>query len=190
MTPSHPPDRTPIRRWAKLRLWVGYAYLLCAVLLAGPQPIGVVVGLVLVLLGVTVRLLSSATLIKDAELCTSGIYSATRNPLYLGSALVGLAFAFLSGSLWFFIAFFAVLAPLYWWMIVLEEAYLNTLHPAAFAEYRRSVPRFLPRLSTLGNIPSTLDLSLLRKSREPSSAALILLLAAILLAWHRTWLTL
>ena len=182
------PDRSAIRHWAKLRLWVGYLYLLCAVVLARPLPIWTALGLLLVLAGIALRVVAAATLVKDTRLCTDGVYSLTRNPLYLGSALIGLGFASLTASLWFLLAFAVVLAPIYWRMIILEETYLTELHPDIFPSYRRSVPRFLPRLPNLRTLAAALDTAQLRETREISSAVLIALLVGILLAWHRSWL--
>ncbi len=182
------PDRSSIRRWAKLRLWAGYIYLALALVFAHPAPVGAGVGVVLTIVGISLRVIASATLIKDKQLCVSGIYAATRNPLYLGSATIGLGYAALSGSPWILAVFLLVLVPLYHRMIVLEEEYLTALYPEAFSEYCKSAPRFLPRLSALVEIRETLNAERLRRSKELHSAALILALAAILLAWHRTWL--
>ena len=129
-----PPDRTPIRRWAKLRLWIGYIYLLCAVILAQPQTVWAIVGVALVIIGAVVRLISSATLVKDRELCTEGIYSITRNPLYLGSAFAALGFAAMTSSIWFPAAFILILLPLYIRMIILEEKYLGELYPKSYPD--------------------------------------------------------
>ncbi|HDS30515.1 MAG TPA: isoprenylcysteine carboxylmethyltransferase family protein [Firmicutes bacterium] len=182
-----PPDRAPIKKWAKLRLWVGYLYILLAMIFAKPVFFWTIVGIILVIIGVIIRLIASGTLIKDSVLCTTGIYSATRNPLYLGSALIGLGFASLTSSLWFLAGFLFILSPLYWRMIKLEENYLSLLYPGTFDEYRKSVPAFLPRHSSMRSIPGTVDTNLLKKSRELTTSVIVIGLMVILVAIHALW---
>jgi protein-S-isoprenylcysteine O-methyltransferase Ste14 len=181
------PDRTAIRKWAKLRLWAGYIFIAFVLVFARPQLPWVIVGTILILIGIALRLIASATLVKDSILCTSGIYAVSRNPLYLGSSLIGLGFASLASSLWFVAAFLIILVPLYWRMIVLEEEYLLKLYPESFPEYRKSVPAFLPRLSAAVGLFSTLDFARLKSSREATSALLIAVIMLALLIIHPSW---
>lgn len=80
---------------------------------------------------------------KSAALVTSGVYSFTRNPMYLGMALVLLGWsAYLSSVL-------ALLGPILfaWYItrfqIIPEERVLDRLFGAAFADYRQRVRRWL-----------------------------------------------
>jgi hypothetical protein len=86
---------------------------------------------------------------KQATLVTTGPYSISRNPLYffslVGAIGLGLAtetftFAVLF-ALWFGLSYPAVIRA--------EERRLRELHGAAFEEYTRRVPRFVPRLDLL-----------------------------------------
>ena len=181
------PNRTNIRTWAKIRLWAGYLYVLAAIILAKPNPPFIIAGLFLILLGIMLRLLSAATLTKDTELVTWGIYSATRNPLYFGSSLIGLGFAFLASRWEFFAALFLILVPLYVRMILLEEKFLSELYPESTSAYFKVVPRFFPRLSRLGEIRKGLSWEKLLRSRELSSSAIIILAVILLLASHASW---
>ncbi len=189
-TEKTPPDRGPVKRWARIRLWASYLYLLAAVIFAQPTLAWTVVGVILVLAGASVRLVSAATLVKDAKLCTVGIYSITRNPLYLGSGLVALGFAALASNLWFLFlaAFILVLLPLHIRMITLEENYLRDLFPAELPLYLKTVPSLIPRLWPPVKLSGTLDRDRLRKNDELAATLRIVVLTAILLAWHRSWL--
>ncbi len=182
------PDRTPVKRWAKIRLWTGYLYILCAIIFARPLLVWAIVGFILVLLGVSVRLIASATLVKDKELVTHGIYSMTRNPLYLGSSLIALGFASMSSSLWILAACIFVLMPLYIRMISIEEKYLTKLFPGSYPAYLKSAPKFTPDLSKIGGIPGTLDKSLVKRNEELTTTILFIILSVILLVLHRSWL--
>jgi hypothetical protein len=180
------PDRGPVKRWAKLRLWAGYIYIAYALAYSRPELPWALAGLILIITGAAIRLVASATLVKDTRLCTDGIYSVTRNPLYLGSAIVGLGFASLATSEWMLGAYVLVLVPVYAYMIFLEEGYLGKLHGSAFDEYRKRTPRFFPRLSCI-SLKGTIDRVKLGKSREPYSTLLFLIIAALILFIHRTW---
>jgi Phospholipid methyltransferase len=83
---------------------------------------------------------------KNESLATSGPYSYTRNPLYLGSLAIGLGFAVAARSWWvgliLVLMFFAIYLP----VIRDEEAFLLRTFPE-FNEYARRVPRMLPRLT-------------------------------------------
>ena len=77
-----------------------------------------------------------------------GPYAWTRNPLYLGSFLLGLGFAIMSAKL-DCRALLIVLPSfvIYPNVIRKEEAHLQRLFPDEFREYCAKVPRFFPTLS-------------------------------------------
>ncbi len=180
------PDRTHVKRWAKIRLRAGYVYIALALIFASPQLAWTVVGLVLILSGIAIRLIASATLVKDKVLCVDGIYALTRNPLYLGSALIGLGFAMLAALDWLLGVYVLILVPVYIRMIFIEERFLSQLHPAEFEQYRKAVPRFFPSFE-IRKIRDTLNHERLVRSKELISALLFLVIAALILLIHRTW---
>jgi len=81
------------------------------------------------------------------DLVTGGIYAHTRNPMYVGNALILIGLAVASNS-WFTVA---VIIPLYLFtcmaIVAAEERYLRGRFGDAFDSYCRDVPRWLPRLS-------------------------------------------
>jgi protein-S-isoprenylcysteine O-methyltransferase Ste14 len=83
------------------------------------------------------------------DLVTEGIYSHTRNPMYVGNLLIMIGLAIASNS-W---ATIAVAVPLgcfmYASIVAAEEDYLAQRFGAAFREYCRDVPRWVPRLAGL-----------------------------------------
>jgi len=72
---------------------LGFAFALIYLWLAQPSAAMVAVGSIVIILGIGIRALASAQLRKNEELATSGPYSYTRNPLYLGSIIIGIGFA-------------------------------------------------------------------------------------------------
>src|SRR5215831_2331857 len=83
------------------------------------------------------------------DLVTEGIYSHTRNPMYVGNLLIMVGVAIASNS-WVTLA---VAVPLgifmYTSIVAAEEEYLQARFGAAFSAYCRDVPRWWPRLAGL-----------------------------------------
>ena len=83
------------------------------------------------------------------DLVTEGIYSHTRNPMYVGNLLIMIGLAIASNS-WVTIAVAVPLGCLMYASIVAaEEDYLQQRFGAAFRAYCRDVPRWWPRLAGL-----------------------------------------
>jgi protein-S-isoprenylcysteine O-methyltransferase Ste14 len=110
--------------------------------------------IVLGLAGAAVRVLGTAYLsaavvhssaMHGEHVVASGPYRYVRNPLYLGSWMLGLSIAILmppSGA-----AVFAVLLGVFYFRLILgEEAFLVGQAGASYLEYKRQVPRLIPRL--------------------------------------------
>jgi protein-S-isoprenylcysteine O-methyltransferase Ste14 len=150
-----------------------------------PHPAAIAWSLALVLPGLALRAAASGTVKKNRELAVTGPYAHTRNPLYLGSALIaaGFAVALFSWPVALLIAvgFAIIYAP----VIASEEHFLRATFPG-FDAYCRNVPRLIPRLTPAklneindlppGSAPVTSDapggfsLALYRHHREYNSA--------------------
>jgi protein-S-isoprenylcysteine O-methyltransferase Ste14 len=85
------------------------------------------------------------------DLVTGGIYAHSRNPMYVGNALILVGLAIASNS-WLSVA---VVIPLYLFtcmaIVAAEERYLRGRFGDAFDAYCRDVPRWLPRLAGIGS---------------------------------------
>jgi protein-S-isoprenylcysteine O-methyltransferase Ste14 len=79
----------------------------------------------------------------SAALVSTGVYSFTRNPMYLGMVLVLFAWAVFLSSLWSLLgpALFALYITRF--QIVPEERVLDGLFGASFAAYKQRVRRWL-----------------------------------------------
>ena len=82
-------------RW---RVRVGYPVAVLYWVLARPTLRSIVFGIALGAFGLAIRALAAGHLWKDQELAVTGPYASTRNPLYLGSALLAAAFAIAGNS--------------------------------------------------------------------------------------------
>ena len=132
-------------RIQRLRVPLGFAVAIAVLYLARPTGLTILAGLPVALCGATLRALAAGVIRKDAVLTTVGPYAWTRNPLYLGSSLLSLGFAVMSGS-WIALALLILpSAIVYPSVIRKEEAHLSSLFPGEFENYRARVPRFFPR---------------------------------------------
>jgi protein-S-isoprenylcysteine O-methyltransferase Ste14 len=96
--------------------------------------------------GVGLRAFAAGHLAKNQKLAMSGPYACTRNPLYLGSALMGAGFAVAGGNWILALACLVFFAVIYWPVIRREEDYLRREFGEAYDRYAQHVPLFLPCL--------------------------------------------
>ena len=78
-----------------------------------------------------------------SQLVVSGIYQITRNPMYLGLALLLAAWGVCLASLWSFIGLVVFILYISRFQIVPEERALTTLFGERYLEYCRRVRRWL-----------------------------------------------
>ena len=81
------------------------------------------------------------------SLCTSGPYSRTRNPLYIGNLFIYSGVVLLSGGIYMFhllaiVIFYFVFQ--YRMIISLEEEKLSSLFGQDYSKYKNNVPRIIP----------------------------------------------
>ncbi len=95
--------------------------------------------------GLLLRAWAAGTIHKEEDLTTSGPYAFTRNPLYLGSFLIGIGVTVAGGHwIWtaLFVAFFSVV---YARTMASEARRLTELFGERYRTYALHVPAFLPR---------------------------------------------
>jgi len=151
----------------RIRVPLGFAFALLYFWLARPTWHSIALGAVSIVPGLLVRALASGHVRKNEALATSGPYAYTRNPLYLGSLLIGIGFALAARSWWIggllVLMFFAIYLP----VIRGEEKFLRGQFPE-FDEYAQQVPRMLPRITParVGDDPGRFSVELYLKHRE------------------------
>jgi protein-S-isoprenylcysteine O-methyltransferase Ste14 len=153
----------------RIRVPLGFIFAVLYFWLARPTWRSMALGAVVVLPGLLIRALASGHVRKNEALAVSGPYAYTRNPLYLGSLLIGIGFAVAARSWWvglgLVIMFFAIYLP----VMRNEEAFLRQRFPE-FDEYARRVPRMFPRFVSSPNagneVSSGFSLELYLKHRE------------------------
>jgi protein-S-isoprenylcysteine O-methyltransferase Ste14 len=171
-------------RWQRIarriRVPLGFAFAVIYLWLAQPSGVSILIGCMVIALGLAIRAIASGQLRKNEALATSGPYSYTRNPLYLGSILIAIGFAIAARSIWIWIVLVLFFVAVYIPVIRSEEAFLRSKFPD-FELYARSVPRILPRWSG-ESVTSQFSRELYLKHREYNAlAGAVLMMLAIAL---------
>tara|TARA_B100000427_G_C15505826_1_gene593912 strand:+ start:1799 stop:2395 length:597 start_codon:yes stop_codon:yes gene_type:complete len=102
------------------------------------------------------------TKVGAESLCTSGPYSRTRNPLYIGNLIIYSGVVLLSGGVYLIPLFFLVLFYFvfqYSMIVSLEEEKLLKLFGKDYLQYKQNVPRIIPLIEPWHN----------NTKREPST---------------------
>lgn len=112
-----------------------------------------IIGIVFVITGMLVllpalikflRTRNTLITIKPANsLQTSGIYSVSRNPMYLGLLTLYIGMAFLKGNVWTFLFIPIVVLAVTYFVILKEERYLSRAFGIEYHEYRKKVRRWI-----------------------------------------------
>jgi protein-S-isoprenylcysteine O-methyltransferase Ste14 len=132
---------------ARWRVPLGFALGAAYLIFSRPSLPLLIVGGAVALAGIAVRARAAGHLEKNRRLATSGPYAHTRNPLYLGSLLIGGGFAIAGGRWILGLAFVGLFLLLYIPVMRRESDFLRREFPGLYDEYAASVPLFLPRLS-------------------------------------------
>lgn len=167
---------------------MGYVLALFVLWFARPTPRYVAIGGVVGLIGLWLRAYAAGHLHKQEVLTVTGPYAYTRNPLYLGSAILALGAGIATRS-WIsagiLVIYFAVV---YGMVMRREEGELLGHHGDAFQTYSNAVPLFLPRMSAAklpGANAGQFSLAQYRKNHEYQAGfGYLLLLIALLILWR------
>ena len=165
----------------RIRVPLGFLFAVLYFWLAQPTWRFLAFGAILIVPGLLIRALASGHVRKNEALATSGPYAYTRNPLYLGSLLIGIGFAMAARSWWVGIILVAMFFAIYMPVIRGEEKFLREKFPE-FEEYARNVPRMLPRITPVRSSDDGggFSLALYLKHREYNALLGALAMAAAL----------
>jgi len=172
----------------RIRVPLGFVFAVLYFWLARPRWSSIGLGVGVILPGLLLRALASGHVKKNEALASSGPYAYTRNPLYLGSLLIGIGFALAARSWWVGILLCAMFFAIYIPVIQGEEKFLRERFPE-FDEYARQVPRLFPQFETRESAaPAVFSTKLYLKHREYNATlgSVVLLLALIIrMIWFR-----
>jgi protein-S-isoprenylcysteine O-methyltransferase Ste14 len=149
-------------------------------ILAKPTSTSLNTGVFLIVVGEAIRIWSSGHIHKNQILTVTGPYSLTRNPLYVGSFILGTGFMIGMGVLWMGVAFLLFFASVYWFTIKWEEEKLKNEFSDDWEEYYGTVPRFLRVWSLPDYRSGEFSWSQVTKHKELQNASVVLIVYAIL----------
>ena len=173
----------------RIRVPAGFLFALLYLYFCQPSLLPLLLGGSLAAAGLVLRLWASGHIEKGRRLATQGPYGWTRNPLYLGSFLMGLGFSLASSVPWlmglFILLFLGIYLPVIW----LEEREMLEAFGQEYLRYRQRVSLFLPRHPSPSRQPPKPNPGADRNfqwrrvilNREHRSVVGVLLLAAIVL---------
>jgi protein-S-isoprenylcysteine O-methyltransferase Ste14 len=181
----------PAAFFVRWRVRLGYPLAIAVLWLAHPTPRSVAAGALVGATGLWLRAYAAGYLHKKETLTVTGPYAHTRNPLYLGSAILALG-AGLATYSWPAVAILLCYFALFYSIVMKrEERELRKIHGAAFDAYARSVPLFFPAATSskmsggAGHPAGAFSFAQYKKNHEWQAAAgFLLLLAALLLLWR------
>lgn len=121
-------------------------------------------------------------------LIDTGPFAYVRNPLYIGNILVWVGFAVAAGLFWLAPIVAALLAVEYHWIVRWEEQLLEVRLGAAYRDYRRRVPRWLPAAHRGGPsaVSASSAVSLRRTLFSERGTLVAIVVGYLLLIWLRT----
>jgi len=137
--------RNFLRLMQRIRVPLGFLVIPTMFILAHPSYGSMLVGVVISSAGLAMRAWASGYLRKNEKLATSGPYSYTRNPLYLGTLALGAGAAICTGNIWLVVLFAALYSVVYLPVMAAEVDTMRTKFPAEYGDYSRHVPLLLPR---------------------------------------------
>lgn len=174
------------QRW---RVPLGFAAAVVLIVWAHPRPLSLAIGLPIAALGVALRATAAGHIRKNDALATTGPYRFTRNPLYLGSTLLGVGFVIASDYWLLAVLAILLLVVVYLPVIRQEEQFLAERFGPAFHAYAARVPRLMPRFrGSYGGGGGTFSLALYRRHREYQALVGYCFLAIVLvLKWKLGW---
>lgn len=147
-TAKSKPERrggTWVQRW---RVPLGFLCGAAFMALARPEPLTLAVGGAVALLGLALRAWSAGHIRKNAQLATTGPYAHSRNPLYLGSFVLGIGFTVATGRpVLLGVVFAALFLGIYLPVMRVEAGTLAQLFGEPYVRYAGAVPLFVPRLT-------------------------------------------
>jgi protein-S-isoprenylcysteine O-methyltransferase Ste14 len=172
-------------RW---RVRLGYPLAIAVLYFSHPTPRSILLGALAGLIGLWVRAYAAGYLHKQEVLTVTGPYAYTRNPLYLGSAILALG-AGIGTRSWISALLLIVYFAMFYSIVMRREANeLHSRHGAPFEAYARAVPLFIPRLTAAklpGDSAGSFSLAQYKKNHEWQAAVgFLFLLLALLVIWR------
>jgi protein-S-isoprenylcysteine O-methyltransferase Ste14 len=154
-------------------------------------------GMVVALVGQGVRLITIGFEYihrggKDGQvyagrLVRGGVYGVTRNPMYVGNGLIAIGMTMLFGSPIGYVVLIPFFLFVYQAIVAAEEDYLRNKFGGEYADYERSVNRYLPTLSRVAESFAGMRFDWRRSIKKDLGTVVGLTIGLILIPVWRTY---
>ena len=136
-------DVMDIKKVRRVPLFIGAILL---VIFAKPEPMGMLVGMILIIAGEAIRIWAAGHLQKNEVLTVTGPYAYVKNPLYIGSILITTGFCILAGN----INLLAATTFMFCFHYIpykrkVEGDRLKRIFGDRYDDYDQKVPEYIPR---------------------------------------------
>lgn len=166
----------------RIRVPLGFLFAIVFLVFARPTLLSLAIGAVIAFVGVGIRAWASGHIRKAKVLAVSGPYARTRNPLYVGSLILGLGFTVAAGVWWLALLFCVLFLGIYLPVMRVEAEDMRRIFGADFDEYERNVPLLIPRVKVWRNTGEKFDFRLYLQYREYRAAIGAVVVVGILAA--------
>lgn len=163
-------SRTRATLIQRLRVPLGFLFAAVFLFFARPEFLTLSIGGAIAVVGLLIRAWASGHIRKNQTLAVSGPYAYTRNPLYLGSFILGIGFTTAAGVWWLALIFIALFLGIYLPVMRVEADELTQIFGEEYKEYAGRVPLFFPRLTAGEKSANKFDFSLYLRYREYQAA--------------------
>jgi protein-S-isoprenylcysteine O-methyltransferase Ste14 len=138
-----------LRKVRRIPVFAGAILLL---LFAKPEPIGIVVGMFLIVLGEGIRIWAAGHLQKNDLLTVTGPYAYVKNPLYIGTILITAGFCIFADNIYMLAAAtFAFCFHYIPYKKKVEGDRLKKIFGSQYIAYDEKVPEYVPRWTRYSN---------------------------------------
>jgi protein-S-isoprenylcysteine O-methyltransferase Ste14 len=180
------------------RSYAPIPFLLAMIVFAQPTSVTMAVGFIVTAIGEFIRFwgvayAGSLTRVTGSvgapEVIVAGPFARVRNPLYVGNMLTYVGIGIMSNALfpWLILAAAVWFSFQYYQIVALEESFLEKEFGSKYLEFKRNVPRFIPRLSAYVDPVQSKQLSNWKEaaqSERRTFQALSLVLIILIVLWY------
>ncbi|MCX6122621.1 MAG: isoprenylcysteine carboxylmethyltransferase family protein [Ignavibacteriales bacterium] len=185
-------------RLFSLRSYTPIPFLLAMVIFAQPTAVTMAIGFVVVAIGEYIRFwgvayAGSLTRVTGSvgapEVIMAGPFARVRNPLYVGNLLTYVGIGIMSNALvpWLVLVAAIWFSFQYYQIVMAEEEFLEKEFGTAYVEFKRNVPRFIPRVSAYVNPIQSKQLANWKEaihSERRTFQALSLVFVILIVLWY------
>ena len=165
----------------RVRVPIGFLFGVIFLVIAQPTLKILIPGLAIGLVGLLTRVWAAGHLRKHQELTVSGPYRWTRNPLYLGSLIMGTGLCLASGIYWILLVFIPLFLLIYIPVMKKEEHELSSSTGNDYLEYKNLVPLLFPVIpSRMPAKPVSFSMDWFMRNREYNAVIGFVIIAVYL----------